>query len=193
VTRLDPQLRKEIPMKLFIAAFLALPLATVPPAAKGEDREPPPAEERVDAVTLAEAQAARRAFDDLLRAYEQGDLIGLRARLDPGFIGYQAFLDTAQQDFHALRLIRVHLARPRVTAGPDVAVIQATWEKRFVDAASFRPGLTKGQVTVLMHRTPSGWQLAAIHGDSPFWTRPAPAPAAGDRAGARLPRQTPPQ
>jgi hypothetical protein len=180
-------------MQLLFAAFLALPLTALPAAVEGADHGPVPVDEDVEVMTLAEARAARRAFDDFLRAYEQGDLTGLRAHLDPGFIGYQALLDAAQQDFHALRLIRVHLAQPRVTAGPDVAVIQTTWEKRFVDAATFRPGLTTGQVTVLMHRMPSGWQLAAIHGDSPFGTRPAPAPDARDRTGTRLLRQTHPR
>jgi hypothetical protein len=178
-------------MKLLVAVFFVLSLTTLRPAIGGASQGLP-AEEDVEVMTLAQVHAARRAFDDFLRAYEQGDLAGLRARLDPGFIGYQALLDAAQQDFHALRLIRVHLARPRVTAGRDVAVIQTTWEKRFVDAATFRPGLTTGQITVLMHRMPSGWVLAAVHGHSPFWTQPAPAPA-GDRVGTRLLRQTPPQ
>jgi hypothetical protein len=180
-------------MKLLAAAFLVLPLTTLSPAVGASDLGRAPVQEDAEVMTLAQAHAAGRAFDAFLRAYEQGDLTGLRARLDPGFIGYQALLDAAQQDFHALRLIRVHLARPRVTAGRDVAVIQTTWEKRFVDAVTFQPGLTTGQITVLMHRMPSGWQLAAVHGQSPFWTRPAPAPAAGDRAGARLLREAPPR
>jgi hypothetical protein len=137
---------------LLLASIVALPLHA---------QEPLP---------LTEAEHARRAFEDLVRAYEQADLAGVRALLDPGFIGHQHFLDAAQRDFHALRLIRIHLAQPRVIAGPDVAVIQADWEKRFVDAVTFKPVLSSGQVTVLMHRTPSGWRLAALSGDSPFGT-----------------------
>lgn len=127
-------------------------------------------------LPLAEAEHARRAFDDLAHAYERADLAGMRALLDPGFIGHQRFLDAAQRDFHALRLVRIHLAQPRIVAGPDVAVLQVRWEKRFVDAATFQPALISGQVTVLMHRTPSGWRLAALSGESPFAT---PSPRAG--------------
>lgn len=129
-------------------------------------------------LPLAEAEHARRAFDELAHAYERADLAGMRALLDPGFIGHQRFLDAAQRDFHALRLVRIHLAQPRIVAGSDVAVIQAGWEKRFVDAATFQPALLSGQVTVLMHRTPSGWRLAALSGDSPFATPGARAGSA---------------
>jgi hypothetical protein len=135
-------------------------------------------------LLLAETEHARRAFEALTRAYEQADLAGVRALLDPGFIGHQHFLDAVQRDFHALRLIRIHLAQPRVIAGPDVAVIQAGWEKRFVDAVTFRPVLLSGQVTVLMHRTPSGWRLAALSGDSPFGTLSASAASTRSRRGA---------
>jgi len=135
-------------------------------------------------LPLAETEHARRAFDDLTRAYERADLAGMRILLDPGFIGHQRFLDAAQRDFHALRLIRIHLAQPRIVAGRDVAVIQAGWEKRFVDAATFRPALLSGQVTVLMHRTPSGWRLAALSGESPFGTLGARAGSARSGGGA---------
>jgi hypothetical protein len=136
-----------------------------------------------DPVPLAEADHARAALSALTRAYEQADLAGVRALLDPGFIGLQHFLDAIQRDFHALRFIRIHLEQPRVIAGPDVAVIQAGWEKRFVDAVTFRPALVSGQVTVLMHRTPSGWRLAALSGDSPFGTVSAPASPVRSRRG----------
>lgn len=135
-------------------------------------------------LLLAQTEHARRAFEDLTRAYERADLAGVRALLDPGFIGHQRFLEAVQRDFHALRLIRIHLTQPRVIAGPDVAVIQAGWEKRFVDAATFQPLLLDGQVTVLMHRTPSGWRLAALSGDSPFGTLSTGAGSARSRRGA---------
>jgi hypothetical protein len=129
-------------------------------------------------LPLAETEHARRALDDLTRAYERADLARIAALLDPGFIGHQRFLDAVQRDFHALRLVRIHLAQPRIVAGPDVAVIQARWEKRFVDAATFQPALLSGQVTVLMHRTLAGWRLAALSGNSPFATPGARAGSA---------------
>ncbi len=118
----------------------------------------------------AHARAARRALDELILLYESADLAGLRARLDPGFIGYQRFLDGVQRDFATQRLVRIHLLEPRITAGPDVAAIQVSWEKRFVDSVRFEPQLRSGTMIVLLHRTSAGWQLAAIQGDNPFNT-----------------------
>jgi len=175
-------------MTRILATFvLLLFLATAAAAANADSASPAP-EAQASVLYLSEARAAAQALDALLRAYEQGDLAGVRNFLDPGFIGYQLFLDGVQRDLHAQRLIRVHLEQPRITAGVDVAVIQAAWTKRFFDAATFRPELRTGQLTVLMHRTASGWQLGAIHGDSPFVTKPAARSSNSERSGARVVR-----
>jgi len=119
-------------------------------------------------MTLQEASAARSALDQLVRAYERGDVAAVRSALDPAMIGYQRFLDGVQQDFSALKQIRVHLLEVQVTAGPDVAAIQLAWEKRFFTPTDSRPGLFRGRTLLLMHRAASGWKLAAIAGDDPF-------------------------
>jgi len=174
-----------------ITLLVLLVLASVVVEASAQSARPGP-KAQAEVLHLSEARAAAQALDALLRAYEQGDLVGVRGFLDPGFIGYQVFLDGVQRDLHTQRLIRVHLEQPRITAGADVAVIQAGWTKRYFDAVTFRPELTSGQVTVLMHRTPASWQLAAIHGDSPFSTEPAQRFPSRGPSSARIVRPTQP-
>ena len=119
-------------------------------------------------ATSEEMQTARQALDQIVRAYEVGDLVAVRSLLDPGMIGYQRFIDGVQQDLNSLKQIRIHLLEAQVTSGPDVAAIQTTWEKRFFSVTDSQPGLLSGRTLVLMHRTPTGWRLAAIAGDNPF-------------------------
>lgn len=142
---------------------------------------------------LAEAQKARLALDELIRAYETGNVNLLRTRLDPAMIGYQRMIDGIIQDGNALKQIRLHLFDTQVVAGPDVAVIQTNWEKRFLSVTSFQPGIFSGHAMFLMHRGKEGWRMAAVSGDNPFSSQSgvlgqitfgpavilAPGPAAG--------------
>ncbi|BCB28038.1 hypothetical protein SKTS_29240 [Sulfurimicrobium lacus] len=142
---------------------------------------------------LAEAQKAQLALDELIRAYETGNVNLIRTRLDPAMIGYQRLIDGVAQDSNALKQIRLHLFDTQVVAGPDVAVIQTNWEKRFLSVTSFQPGIFSGHSMFLMHRGKEGWRMAAVSGDNPFSSQSgvlgqiafgpaailAPGPAAG--------------
>jgi hypothetical protein len=83
-------------------------------------------------------------------------------------MGYQRLLDGIRQDAISLRQIRVELLNTQVVVGPDVAVIQTDWEKRFLAASSLSPGLFTGHSIFLMHRGESGWQVAGFSGDNLF-------------------------
>lgn len=167
------------PLVFVCALATALCLA---PSAHSQSAAPRAApEETSTADASRHASAARQALDELVSLYERGDLAGLRARLDPGFIGYQRFLDGVQRDLAAQRLTRLHLLEPRITAGSDVAAIQVSWEKRFVDSVRFEPQLRTGTMIVLLHRTSAGWQLAAIQGDNPFNTGAGQPLSSSDR------------
>ncbi len=142
---------------------------------------------------LAEAQKAQLALDEIIRAYEIGNINLIRTRLDPAMIGYQRLIDGIVQDSNALKQMRLHLFDTQVVAGPDVAVIQTKWEKRFLSVASFQPGIFSGHSMFLMHRAKEGWRMAAVSGDNPFSSQSgvqgqiafgpaviiAPGPAAG--------------
>lgn len=128
----------------------------------------PAAEPKSAVAGFEDMKAARAALDELIRAYEAGDIGAIQARLDPAMIGYQRFLDGMRRDTANLKQIRLHLFEANVTAGPDVAMIEAAWEKRFFGVADFTPGIFSGRSTFLMHRAKDGWRLAAVSGDNPF-------------------------
>jgi hypothetical protein len=117
---------------------------------------------------LAEAQKAQLALDEIIRAYEIGNINLIRTRLDPAMIGYQRLIDGIIQDGNAFKQMRLHLFDTQVVAGPDVAVIQTKWEKRFLSVTSFQPGIFSGHAMFLMHRAKEGWRMAAVSGDNPF-------------------------
>jgi hypothetical protein len=116
----------------------------------------------------AEAQKARQALDEFIRAYETGNIGLLRNLLDPGMLGYQRFIDGMIQDGNRLKQIRLHLMDTQTMAGTDVALIQVRWEKRFLSVSELKPGLFSGQSQFLMHRSAAGWRMAAVAGDNPF-------------------------
>ena len=117
---------------------------------------------------LSEASKAQQALQELIRAYEAGNSNFIQSKIDPTMLGYQRFLDGVRQDVSALRQIRVQLINTQVVVGPDVAVIQADWEKRFLFAANFAPGIFSGHSIFLLHRGKAGWQVAAFSGDNLF-------------------------
>lgn len=117
---------------------------------------------------LEDMQKARDALDELLRAYEGGNIAKFQQRLDPTMVGYQVFLDGVRRDIAAYRNLRINLTDTQITAGPDLAVIQIAWEKRFLSAGAFTPGIFTGRSTVLMHRDGDAWRLSAVALDNPF-------------------------
>jgi hypothetical protein len=151
----------------------------LPPATAIEPIQPgksgpqpvPAAEDEQAAAKVAgfeDMQQARDALDELLRAYESGNVARFQQKLDPAMIGYQVFLDGVRRDVAAYRNLRINLTDTQITAGPDLAVIQIGWEKRFLAAGDFTPGIFTGRSTVLMHRDGKAWQLSAVALDNLF-------------------------
>lgn len=174
-----------------IAGALALLLAMAAAAGQGVPRDeyplPPAAPIGLQEAPGAAAQAvpqddgaadasgglddmheARAALDELLRAYESGNVAQFRQKLDPSMVGYQVFLEGVRRDVAAYRNLRINLTDTQVTAGPDLAVIQTAWEKRFLSAGDFTPGIFTGRSTLLLHREGKGWRLSAVAQDNPF-------------------------
>lgn len=147
----------------FVIALLLLAAVTAPAGAQA-----PASEQKPQVAGFEDMKSARAALDEIIRAYETGDIGLIQARLDPAMIGYQRFVDGMRRDTANLKQTRLHLFEANVTAGPDVAMIQAAWEKRFFGVADFTPGLFTGRSTFLMHRAKDGWRLAAVSGDNPF-------------------------
>jgi hypothetical protein len=122
-----------------------------------------------------DARKALVAFEDILRAFEAGNVALIRQKLDPSMIGYQQLLDNITQENNECKQMRVTLLNTQVQAGPNLAVLQTGWEKRCLLLPSFTPRLTTGRSTVLLHLGPGGWTFAAITGGNMLERTPATA------------------
>ena len=139
------------------------PIPAVSPQVKPSD----PSAQNVTDYCVRDA-AARNSFNEFLRAYESGQVNQIRGRLDPAMIGYQRFIDGVTSDVTRLKQMRVLLTDVQMQCGPDVAVFNANWEKRFLDGSTLQPGLHTGRISVLMHRDTAGWRLVSMAGDNLF-------------------------
>lgn len=117
---------------------------------------------------MASLASARDALNEAIRAYESGDVMYFERQLDPDMIGRSRMMDALRRDANNLRQVRLHLKNVEQHTGPDVAVIRARWEKRYLSALQLQPGMNEGHSAFLLHRTRDGWRLAAIAGDQPF-------------------------
>lgn len=111
---------------------------------------------------------AQKVLDQFINAYERGDVAYIQRRLDPSMIGYGALLNGMMKDVSAQKQIRFLIQNKNVQCGPDLAVVNFTWEKRFLDLVTFRPRLQTGQAAVLTHLKAGEWKLSGISGDNPF-------------------------
>jgi hypothetical protein len=130
-----------------------------------------------------DARKALAAFEEILRAFEAGNVSLIRQRLDPAMIGFQQLLDNITLESNECKQMRVTLVNTQVQAGPNLAVLQTGWEKRCLLLPTFTPRLTTGRSTVLLHLGPNGWTFAAITGGS-MLERSAPPPALPGAPGA---------
>lgn len=127
-------------------------------------------------AAAADAPAPGCALDDRPRetlqqfvdAFERSDMAALAAKLDPAMLGWGAFLDGAALDADRSKLVRIRLFDLAWQCGPDLVVVQASWEKRFLDAVAYRPQLDSGRMSVLLFRATEQWRIAAVAGTHPF-------------------------
>ena len=105
---------------------------------------------------------------EFIRAYESGNPAMLQNKLDPSMLGYQRFMDGVIQDMNRQKQIRLSIKDTQVQCGPDLATVQFTWEKRYLDVVTFAPGFLTGRGITLMHRGGNGWRIAGFAGDNPF-------------------------
>lgn len=119
-------------------------------------------------TACSEEGGARQVLDEFLRAYENGQLNRIRERLDPAMVGYQRVIDDITQQINREKQIRVSVKDVNVQCGPDLAAIQYSWEKRFLDVVTSRPGFASGRASVLIHSEAGTWRLAGFGGENPF-------------------------
>lgn len=115
-----------------------------------------------------DSRKAISALQDLLNAYERGDTLYIRNRLDVSMIGFQKLMDDIARETNQCKQMRVNLFDTQIQAGPDVAAIQTRWEKRCILLPDFTPQLLTGHTTFLIYRGVNGWTLAGMTGNNPF-------------------------
>ncbi|MBV2234076.1 MAG: hypothetical protein KUL75_00905 [Sterolibacterium sp.] len=153
---------------LLCCAAVALPWTVQAQVPVSQATPQPPSSTKPAVADLAEAKRAQQALDDFIRAYQNGNVAEIRQQLDPAMLGYQRFLDGITQDQRRFTQIRLHLLDTQTLVGPDVAIVQTRWEKRFLSSTALQPGMYSGQSQFLLHKSQEGWRVAAIGGDDPF-------------------------
>lgn len=118
--------------------------------------------------TLEEGRKLEEAVREMVRAYETGNLALVESRIDPSMVGYQRFVEGVRRDASQLKQVRIQLIDLQVTVGPDVGVVRARFEKRYVNAVDFTPALISGQARMLFHRRGEFWNVAGFSGDNLF-------------------------
>lgn len=145
-----------LPRILLLVLAIALPVAA-------QARERPPAACGDDAPVV-------QMLDGILRAYERGDVHYLQARLAPDLPGLGFVLNDVAAQHHQQQQVRIHITERQLQCGPDVAVIDFAWEKRWVEAGSFTPRHTQGRSSILFSGLREGlggnWRISGLAGDS---------------------------
>ncbi len=115
---------------------------------------------------------AQQALDNLLRAYERGDIAFLQRHIDPAMIGFGVLINDVINDSNAQRQTRIQITDRQMQCGPDVAVIDFAWEKYYLASANFTPVVTRGRSSILISGLGSGlggqWRINGLVGDSPL-------------------------
>ena len=112
---------------------------------------------------------AQKAFDELIRAYEQGDIAFLQSRLSPSMVGYSALINDVLNSTKTQRQTRIQVKDRQLQCGADVSVVNFSWEKTFLDSVSFQPGIVRGQASMVITGLSTGnWQVGGMAGNLPF-------------------------
>lgn len=120
-------------------------------------------------------QAAQQALDQMLRAYETGSITSLSQNFDPSMIGLQNMMDNIVIETSRCKQMRINLKDKKTSVGPDLAAIQASWEKRCLLLPDMKPVFETGQSTFLLHRGSQGWKTTGIAGTNLLTSNKIPA------------------
>ncbi len=107
----------------------------------------------------------------LIDAYERGDVGFFQAKIDPAMPGYSRVLDAMRRDSTAQTRPRLLFTDQTWSVGPNVALLQARFQKRYFDARDLSPELIEGRVVMLLSRDGDLWRISAVTGDNPFESR----------------------
>lgn len=182
----------QTPEHLLSAQQGAPSVATQPPPAPDEPMEKadalpvgpsplttPPVQSANACLPGSEVQLV---VDQLLRAYERGDLPAIQRLIDPRTAGLGRILDgTARGRLQQIRT-SVQKLDQALQCGVDVASVHFLWEKRSQSAVDLQPRLERGLTALLLVNTGSAqepaWRVVSVSGLNLFAPvmRPPPRP-----------------
>lgn len=150
-----------------------------PSTAPAQPAPAPDQSERLSGACMPGSEA-QQVVNDLLRAYERGNLAELQRLFDPQVPGLGRMLDSATRERQ--QQIRVSLRALDQTAqcGVDVASINFLWEKRSQSAVDLQPRLERGRTALLLvNQAQTGrpqWRVVSVAGQNPFLAVLRPPP-----------------
>ncbi len=119
-------------------------------------------------ATPADRALVEAQLQALVDAYERGDIGFFQAKIDPSMPGYSRVLDSMRRDAAAQTRPRLLFTDQTWSIGPNVAMLQARFQKRYFDARNLNPELIEGRLVMLLSRDGDLWRLSAVTGDNPF-------------------------
>lgn len=169
--QLKLQVERDAPIRLQEKQRALRTGGGVSPLAPGPNSAPRVATPQIS-TQCAPDSAALRVFEEILRAYESGDIATLQRRLDPAFIGYGSIIDAALRERQQQFQTRIFVQDRTMQCGPNVSVVNFYWEKRSLASAGLVPQLQSGRASMLIfgagNDTSNNWRVTSISGASPF-------------------------
>lgn len=132
------------------------------------DAKPLTAKTSEKPATPADRDLVEAQLQALVDAYERGDIGFFQAKIDPSMPGYSRVLDSMRRDATAQTRPRLLFTDQTWSIGPNVAMLQARFQKRYFDARNLNPELVEGRMVMLLSRDGDLWRLSAVTGDNPF-------------------------
>jgi len=108
------------------------------------------------------------ALTDILTAFENSDAAKVEAGIEPSMVGLTMLLKAVQDAHVQQQSLRIHLRDIEVTAGKDIVVITAHWEKRYLTTGRIKPILVEGVATFVFRQTDLRWKLSGMTGANLF-------------------------
>ena len=143
---------------------------------------PAPAQPERRSSACLSGSDAQRVVDDLVRAYERGNLAELQRLFDPQVPGLGRMLDSATRERQQRIRVSMRVLDQTAQCGVDVASINFLWEKRSQSAVDLQPRLERGRAALLLVNDAQagrpGWRVVSVAGKNPFVAvlRPPPRP-----------------
>lgn len=128
-------------------------------------------QERDPVGVAQDERVAERAVADILRTYENRDLIGVMDRVATGYLGNRSSLERNLDDqLRSVDAIDYEWFISRVRSGEDDRVIDVEfrWDRRWRDVNTDNETRSSGTTTFRLIRDGQRWLIKDIRGNNPL-------------------------